>query len=423
MRSTTTAFIPAILAIHAESAASNWLLRDRAVSAPHFSLSTLGMLDDRIDGHLDGLRVAGPAGWDTYRAELDWAAAGSVFVASVSAFESRNSTRVREVVSVATETRERARELASALSWLPWELVQPYTDLLATADEAPARYAATAAYAIRRADPGCGLKRCLSDDAPIVRSRAFRAAGELQRRDVTMMVKEGLEEPDETCRFWSAYSVTLLGDRTALEILRQLAEGGGPVAARAALLAARAMPLSDALMWQRYLASVECSRRLAVEVAGAIGDPASIPWLLEQMERPSVARVAGEAFTTITGVDLANQDLAAGWPAGFEAGPNDSPLDENVGIDPDQDLAFPNPRLLSEWWLRNSFTLTPGVRHLAGQPITVLALEDTLRRAPQRIRTAAAVELTLRQSGRPLFEVRAPAAQQRAELGIYGTRP
>ena len=47
----------------------------------------------------------------------------------------------------------------------------------------------------------------------------------------------------------------------------------------------------------------------AIIMAGAIGDPEFIPWLIDQMKILPLARPAGEAFTLITGVDLAYRDL------------------------------------------------------------------------------------------------------------------
>ena len=57
------------------------------------------------------------------------------------------------------------------------------------------------------------------------------------------------------------------------------------------------------------------------------------------MEVPELARVAGEAFTMITGVDIAYEDLEGEWPEDFEAGPTESPEDEDVEMDPDEDLS------------------------------------------------------------------------------------
>ena len=72
--------------------------------------------------------------------------------------------------------------------------------------------------------------------------------------------------------------------------------------------------------------------------AGAIGDPAFIPWVIEQMTTPALARVAGESFTMITGVDIAYEDLEGERPDGFESGPTEDPEDENVEMDPDENF-------------------------------------------------------------------------------------
>jgi hypothetical protein len=40
----------------------------------------------------------------------------------------------------------------------------------------------------------------------------------------------------------------------------------------------------------------------------------------------------------ITGVDIAYEDLEGEWPEGFEAGPTENPENENVAMDPDEDL-------------------------------------------------------------------------------------
>ena len=51
--------IPHIIDQHAEEAAFLWLLRSNAVSAPHYDLDDLSGLDERVEAHIDGLRIAG----------------------------------------------------------------------------------------------------------------------------------------------------------------------------------------------------------------------------------------------------------------------------------------------------------------------------------------------------------------------------
>ena len=44
-------------------AAFLWPLRDAAIRASRYNLRTAAELDDRVEAHIDGLRIAGHAGW------------------------------------------------------------------------------------------------------------------------------------------------------------------------------------------------------------------------------------------------------------------------------------------------------------------------------------------------------------------------
>jgi hypothetical protein len=63
--------IPRIVEQHAEEAAFLWHLRARAADAPHYVRRHLASLEERIEAHLDGLKVAGEAGFEIALAQLD----------------------------------------------------------------------------------------------------------------------------------------------------------------------------------------------------------------------------------------------------------------------------------------------------------------------------------------------------------------
>ena len=69
----------------------------------------------------------------------------------------------------------------------------------------------------------------------------------------------------------------------------------------------------------RELAKEERHARLVVVGAGVHGDPVVVPWLIEKMRHPALARVAGEAFSMITGVDLVKEQIriASGLPLSY----------------------------------------------------------------------------------------------------------
>ena len=86
--------IPIVIQQHAEEAAILWLRRDHAVGEPHYSLADLAKLDDQLEAHIDGLRIAGDDGWEICQQELSWEEPGEVFAAAVLALESGNAERI-----------------------------------------------------------------------------------------------------------------------------------------------------------------------------------------------------------------------------------------------------------------------------------------------------------------------------------------
>jgi len=225
-------------------------------------------------------------------------------------------------------------------------------------------------------------------------------------------------DEDKICRFSAIWSACLLGDVETISTLKSFTHSDFPYREKALKMVMRHMDISSALGWQKELSQNLGTIRLAQIGAGVIGDPVLIPWLIEQMSIPEHARIAGEAFTMITGVDIAYEDLERDWPEGFKAGPTEEPEDEAVEMDPDEDLPWPEPELIKTWWDKNKSQFKNGNRYLLGKPISAEHLQHVLRAGFQRQRAAAALELAILQSGKPLFEVRAPGFRQQKLLGL-----
>jgi uncharacterized protein (TIGR02270 family) len=410
--------IESILAQFAEQSSFLWLLRDRAVNAPHYSLKDLAKLDGRVDAHIDGLRVAGDAGWEICKEALGTGETGEVFAAAVLAFECGDDVRIKAVLEVAEEKPETCRGLVSALGWLKWEQAEVHVGKLLT-DESPLlRCVGLAAYAAHRQDPGRALTDALRDVHPIVRARAIQSVGELGRKDLLPFIQDNLTAKDEFCRYSAAWSAALLGDAGSASVLKSFVNRNFPWPEDALKLAIRRMAPASAIDWQAELAKQPDTMRLAIIGTGAIGDPLLVPWLIERMAVPELARVAGESFTMITGVDIAFADLEGERPEGFESGPTEDPEDENVEMDADEDLPWPNPELIRDWWEKNKSGFRSGTRYLMGQPITYEQTEQVLRTGRQRQRHAAALEMSMLKPGLPLFEVRTPGFRQQRMLGL-----
>jgi uncharacterized protein (TIGR02270 family) len=414
--------VPQILCQHAEEAALTWLRRDRAVAEPHYRLKDLAKLDGQLEAHLDGLRIAeagaASAAWEVCEDELRWEEPGEVFSAAVLALESSAADRIERVLDVARASYELSRPLVSALGWLPYDLARDPIRRFIADEDAVLRRIGIAAAAVHRHDPGEAVDEAIENPDSLLQSRAARAAGELGRVDLLKALRARIGSPDPSCGFWAAWSVGLLaGDGEAVDSLRATVESNGERSGHALQIALRRMDVLHAKHWIRRLAERPALARSAVIGAGLLGDPDLVPWLTETMQTPALARVAGEAVAMITGVDIAYQDLDGKQPDGFSAGPTEDPEDDNVAMDPDENLPWPDARKIAAWWAAHRACFEPGTRYLAGQPMTVPWLNEVLRNGYQRQRAAAAMELAIRQPDQPLFEVRAPGFRQQEWLG------
>ncbi len=404
---------------HAVDSAFYWLLRDAAVSQPHFALRHLTRLDNHLTAQLDGLQIAGDDGWAACQEGLEHNEPGELFAAAVVAFESADPGRIGRVLDVVSGAPELSRALVSALAWLPLPQAGPHLARLLDGKATDLRRVALAAAAAHRADFGQALTAAFLDQDSALRGRSCRAVGMLGRSDLLWAVERELASDDAEVLFSAAWSTAILSPSPeALSALARIAQSDSRHRERALQTAMRRAEPAAARKWMQRLAQDGTTLRLAVQGAGAVGDPADIPWLIEHMKVPELARVAGESFTTITGVDLAYDDLETDRPEGFESGPTEDPADENVELDADENLPWPDPELIQKWWQSNRHAFQPGARYLLGKPITVDWCKQVLRIGRQRQRAAAALEISMRQPGTPLFEVRAPGFRQKQLLGV-----
>jgi uncharacterized protein (TIGR02270 family) len=401
---------------HAQEAAFLWAVRDAATGDPVYDLADLAVADERLEAHLDGLRVHGDLGWAIARAAVEDGGRGEAFVAALLAIGRRDRIGFAAVLDAAEQTPALRKGVAAALAWGSSDVVGPWlAGLVHNRCPAGMRRIGIAACAARRSDPGEALAFALHGDDPRLLERALRAAGELGRADLRPEVRAAFSAEDAACRFAAGWAGALLGEPLSAPVLWELARSGGPHADRAAAMAARCAP-GEAPLRMDALARASGGLGAAVSAAGALGDPAKVPWLIEQMANPVIARRAGYAFATITGADLADDALVTKAPEGFRAGPSDDPDDDDVAMDPDEDLPWPGAAAIDRWWKLRRRDLREGTRYLLGKPIEAAWLEEVLRGRMQPVRAAAAVELCLAGRRRVLFEVRAKAAEQRRAL-------
>jgi len=415
--------VPVVVIQHVEEAAHLRQVRSVLVRAPHVRLLHLLRLDERLAAHLDGIAVAGEYGSGLAHRALERPGAGEVFVACVRAIEDHDAERLDKLLAVAEATPSSEAGLISAFGWMSAAALRGIAKPLLEAIQPWRRQVALAACAMHAVDPGVALPRALRDDDPNLRARALSVAGRCARRDLIDGCLRAISDNDQRCAFEAARSALLLGDRTeSVTSLEALAIGRGdlgPSKLAAFLLVLKVVSAERARAALASVARDPAQICTLIRGIAAAGDPHHVPWLMAQMEDPKLARLAGEAFGFITGLDLAYLDLDRRPPNATESGPNDDPNDENVALDEDESLPWPDVAKLRAWWKSNGARFKPGNRYFVGAEPTPAKCLEVLKSGFQRQRIAAAEYRTLLTPGTTLFNVAAPSwRQQRLLAGV-----
>lgn len=396
---------------HADEVEFLWCVRDRAVVSPAYFLKDLVRLEERLEAHIDGLRIAGDAGWECLDAALDAEEPGAVFGAMVLALEQNDEARLSRTLEIASASQQCARAACSAAGWVGGPAAQAQARrLLAAESPASWRLGVSMAGIMRLNTPR--LSFFFESEDVRARSRALRAAGELARQDLSIALRSSLRDPDLECRYWSAWSLSMLGRKEGRGALEEIALGEGPFAEAAADLLGRVLPVDEGLkLWSR-LAGGNAPTRSAIRLAAGVGAPALVPRLLPCLFDPKLARIAGDALALMFGVDLEKERLEGATPSTSEDGADEDEYES----DPDEGLPWPDAELVAKWWQGASRRWEPRPRHLLGAPVGPTQVAKALRIARQHHRRLLAVELAFLTPGAPLFETRAPAARQLALL-------
>ncbi len=406
----------AVVSQHLEDAASLRSTRSILVRAPHVELHRLARTDERLLAHLDGLAIAGDDGFRMSQASLEVPGVGQIFVNAVLSIERRDGAQLERLLSLVDVVPDASRALASAFGWVEPSHLVGLTAPLLGAPQPVQRWLGLAACAAHGVDPGAALGRAIDQAHAGLRWRALRAAGQLGRTDLLPACLDHLEDEAPRCRLAAAWSAVLLGDDGAgFKALRTMAlRPRGQEALQLVLLTS---DTESARQLVQQLVADNTSLRRTIQAAGWAGDLQAVPWLISHMADDGQARIAGEAFSLLTGADLALLDLERKPPAKVPGGPTEDAEDDHVALDEDESLPWPDPSRVQAWWERHRDGLpAPAGRCFVGAAPDEAHALQVLRTAPQRQRRAAALLRVAMSPGQPLFNVAAPSARQQRLL-------
>ncbi len=396
---------------YVDEASFLWILRSVAVDQPHNNATDIFELEQRIEAQLDGLMTSLDESWEICLQALELAEPGEVFTSAVIAFRSHDMAKIQKVVEVGLSNDDAVKGLISAIGWLPDKLGKLWINRFITSKDLDHKYLAVAGCSVRRENPGEYLNRIFERDDcrqhKRLYPRALRLIGELRRQDLMPELEKAMAADDEEIKIQANWSAVLLGNRGAVLNLEPYIFQAGPHQMNALNLAFRVLPIERAKSWISRLAKDKEQVRAVIKASGILGDPHAINWLIKKMENAETARLAAEAFTLITGIDLVEQELTMEAPSDLSEQPNDDSEDGDISMDEDENLPWPEVEKITRIWINQGKAFIAGQRYFFGQKITPVLLTEKLGSANQRQRHAAAMELALTDSEKPLQNTRA----------------
>ena len=388
-----------------------WLQRRHAVGAPNYSRQQFRDLDERLAAQVDALSLQADAGW---RPPIDSPASADdaeMFVAGLLCLRGPPSTSA--ALTGLLVPSDGIDGLIAALCWSPLSRVEAMIRSMSRSPTPLEQYIGVAACAGHRIEPDIEWQTRAQNPSTRVRAASMQALGVLGRVDLLPLVLEALTSESQLVRMRAANAAVLLGDRRrGLDALMTMAFKPGPHRRRAMRLALMTLDCAGGHDLLRQAYASEDSLRVRVMGCGLVGDARYVPWLIEQMNQPALARVAAEAFVSVTGADFNLDQLESMPPEGQEEGPSDDPDDDEVEVPEDVALPWPDVERVKTWWHDNHARFAAGTRLFLGQPVSAGHCIDVLERGHQRQRVVAAHHMALLEPGRVLFPTSAPAWRQ-----------
>ncbi|MDH5546769.1 MAG: TIGR02270 family protein [Gammaproteobacteria bacterium] len=415
--------LPDIPQQYADEVAFLWLYWRNAQKSGKYQLGDLAELEERLAACIDGLLDFGDAGWSCCQENMSFEEPGELFSAAFVAIDSRVVERLDQVFEIAGSSQTLLDAIVDTFIWFPLDVVVPLLQKYLLSGSPQCFYVAISAFTNHRKNSP-QLSKALSgalesEEEVLLYIRALYSGGEFGESRLKQHIEAFLEHDNEEAKFASSWSATRFGYPKGLEILKEFISHPEYHEKALHFIVMQKDTKNTAELIKGLFANKE-TMRIGLKALGYLGSPKTIPQIIEFMKEPELARCAGEAFTNITGIDIELNKLDAEWPDGFEAGPTENPEDEDVAMDPDEDLPWPDSEKVAAWWAKqeNQDKFAGAQFYVCGKPRSKSAFEHVLRYGNQKQRAFAAHALGLYEKDKPIFNIYAPAKRQMQLLGL-----
>jgi len=394
---------------HAMDVGLLWAFRSVVVDQPHYSPTALAQLEQRINRHLNALLLQPALAWDICAEALTMEEPGETFTAALLAFaiceNDKNNEKIAQVIKAGRINRKTFKGLVSALGWLPEEGGLKWIQPGLSSNDLDDNHLAIAVCRLLSHDPGAPLAHLLERGAqhpqhPLL-IECLRLTGELKRADLKADCQKAATADDTDLRFWGIWSSVLLGGHDDALALELYIVQTNPWQQKAIELAFRVIPDNVADAWIDHLLHHPGQQRQGIKAIAANGRMHALPRLISLMQDETLACVAGEAFSLLTGIDLTQQQLTRS-----PSPPDEDPDDIDIALE-DAELPWPDADKIVVLWQQQTTDVDSRQRCFMGQPVTAAHLNDIIASGYPRQRHAAALELALREPACPFSNTRA----------------
>jgi uncharacterized protein (TIGR02270 family) len=378
-----------------------WLRWDQANYSPLYRRRQFEQLDERINSYIEAMLLHVHCGNDLLsRVRLtDW---GAVYIVAYIAIITGNTAAFQLAVDTIKDERQ-SRELRDALHKTSFETARPYILDIAHHQNPWVQVAVIRAVGHHFDKINSDwLTHHLNSELTAVRVAVLRVIGDKGLTSHTEQVKEYLTHEDDAVRFQAAFSGNLLGIEGAYQAILPFCFSDNPYMRKALGLVHYLHDISAIKRAIPRIQESQVSVRIKAYNIAMAGLIEWIPVLLEWMQDPEYAPLAGEAFCFITGADLNADDLLLRNPEICES--HEAPLAQKRKQDPwtqayEEDLPWPDPEAVAVWWETHQHRFQPDTRYLAGKTLTEENLLQVSQEGTQPQRHQAELVLRLYHAG------------------------
>lgn len=389
--------------------------RENALSDRVYRLDSLGELEERLLAHLDGLVLGEKEAWELLEPKLAGEELGEVFAAAFVALESGDPGRIDLIQKTFSAAEGVVLDgIRHALRHASSPDVEKIVRPLLNSEKGAVRAATFDVVSFRRLSIETNLLQAgLQAKDPLVVTAAANAVGRLRVAYLKNEVEGALESDAAPVRLEAIRTGLLLKSEKALSRCRKVVQERGEEAGEAIFLLGLTGHPEDGPLLVNALGEAALTRNATVSL-GLLGRAARMDVLIQCISNHKLTRLAGEAFRTVTGVDLEKEKLVAPKENQHEA--QQKTEEDEFEDDPDENLLIPDPVKVEGWWRKNLSRFDKKGRYRKGQPYSPQILIELLRSGALPERHHAAMELVLIDSTRPLLETYGFATRQRNEI-------